>query len=563
MERSYLEILSFNDIKVGLRCIHQLRYALNHRSKQYEGLPLSSLPHSSIAESATDLSALHQIRQDEMALELFKTLHQDCYSPIVQGDETLGQIHDSTLRWFSSASLEEKQKNGILFPGILESNRFYSADLLIQESNGSWTLYLVKAGSKIKERYVQEADWIKRGFGIRGISIHLVRLLLPSKDFLLDSTFNFVEYFEELSLTHDLKHLRRNSTALVTSIESKLTSTPSFIELEGKSKSSIQSIMCNFPSNCPICSQVFQDYEYYEPKTTRQTQLDQPVKLDYSVFQLFRSGSLARKLHAEGIHDIRDIHKAPSYLKRELKERHLIQAEAFRSGLPQIQSDQLLNWFHHLSFPLEFLDFESFSSALPPFVQSQPWQPIPFAVSITRLIKWDDPLNNQVWVAEPGTDGRNQLVDLLVERFGSHSGSILVYGKEFEVSILKLLQKQIQDRGKKEELGRCVSRIVDVQDIFSQFMYYHPEQGAKISLKNLVPLLTNGVQYKDLSIQDGAAASFGYFFHSFPDPKARDKQLGKAEWQIFRKELEKYAALDTLGLAEIVIALQSMVTHLS
>jgi hypothetical protein len=559
----YLEILSFNDIKVGLRCIHQLRYTLKHRSNQYDGLPLTSFPLSSIDESPSDLSALHQIRQDEMAVELFRTIYHDSYSPILQGNETLGQVHNSTLQWFHTASVEEKQKKGILFPGILESNRFYTADLLIQETNGSWTLYLVKAGSKIKERYVQEADWIKRGFNIRGISIHLVRLLLPSKEFTQETDSNLGTFFDEMSLTHDVKHLRRSSSVLLTSLESKLTNTPSLIELDGKSKSTIQSVMCNYPSNCPICSQVLQDNGYSKSKSASQNKSDLPVKLDYSVFQLFRSGSLARKLQSEGINDIRDIHKAPTYLKRELKERHMIQAEAYRTGLPQIQKNQLYKWFQLLTFPLEFLDFESFSSALPPYINSQPWQPIPFAVSITRVANWNSPLINHVWVADPGTDGRNQLVDLLVESFGTHSGSILVYGKEFEVSILKLLQQQTQDNALKDELGRYISRIVDVQDIFSQFLYYHPEQGAKISLKNLVPLLTNGTQYFDLEIQDGAAASFGYFFHSFPDPKGRDKSLGLNEWNTFRQELEEYAALDTLGLAEIVINLHSILTQQS
>jgi len=510
---------------------------------------LPTLSYRELKEHAQDLSALHQIRQDELVVELFFKLHKDSYTPISDPEIPLHEIHKSTILWFEQAAAVEKQESGIIFPGIYEAQRFYTGDLLIQEKNGSWTLYLVKSGSKVKERYVQEADWIKRGFSRIGISIHLVRLLLPSKDFSLSQDQDYKLYFEEISLTHDVKHLRRSSEYLVSSLESRLRNTPSMLELEGKSRSEIDSFLCNFPGNCPLCFGLLQETM---ETSTYQKSFTQTQPLDYSVFQLFRSGSLAKKLQAEGIVDIRDISRAPTFLKRELKERHFIQAEAFRTGEPQILKEKLLLWFNQLIFPLEFLDFESFSSAIPPFPETEPWQPIPFAVSLTKVTAWDELGENLVWIAPPSSDGRLELIQLLIQRFDTHPGSILVYGKEFEVSILKKLHDQTSVQEYKKKLLTYIGRIVDVQDVFSQFWYYHPAQGAKISLKNLVPLLTKGNQYKDLTIQDGAAASFGYFFQSYPDPLGRTWDLGLLEWTTYEEELKKYAALDTIGLAEIV-----------
>ena len=203
-----------------------------------------------------------------------------------------------------------------------------------------------------------------------------------------------------------------------------------------------------------------------------------------------------------------------------------------------------------------FLDFESYSAAIPDFEGLAPWEHYPFAYSLCRADSWQELSWVHSYIAEPGTDGRPQIAGELVERLGTE-GSILVYGIEFEHFVLARMRDALAEH--QPELEKILTRLRDLQHPFAEFAYYHPAQGSKISLKTILPILTSGLVHGDLTVQNGAHASFGYYFLAHPDQVPPALAMDAQTRTDFLAALDEYSRLDTEGLFRIVQSLSKLV----
>ncbi|MGA3246566.1 MAG: DUF2779 domain-containing protein, partial [Bacteroidota bacterium] len=77
--------------------------------------------------------------------------------------------------------------------------------------------------------------------------------------------------------------------------------------------------------------------------------------------------------------------------------------------------------------------------------------------------------------------------------------------------------------------------------------YYHPDQHGSASIKAVLPALT-GKSYEGLEIAEGGTASLEYLRVTYGDVDEQERQK-------VRRQLEKYCALDTEGMAMIVESL--------
>lgn len=505
----------------------------------------ASLPPGTLFDEAWDLSTQHQIAQGRAVHELAAGLFPQAYRP--QG-ESLGEIDRLTRAWIQNASEEDQQGKGILYPGILVDFQFCSAHYLRKEKTGRWTLLLFKSGLKIKERYLIEASWIKRHFLGLGIDIHLIRLLHPDRDKGGDDSF-----FHEESITHEVKHLRRTDRDLEAQVLRRLEMLESSERME-------RTYACAFPETCPFCGAI--EHAPEKGRTAPATRLEEQAanrvsgRLDSDVSALFRAGGLSHRLRDAGIKDIRDLDKAPQELKRLLKPRHWIQSRAFKEEKAHIDVEALKSWIEGLEWPLFFLDFESYSSAVPDFPRLRAWEHLPFAYSLCRADSFEGLAWSKSYIAQPGKDGRPEISANLLEELGTR-GSILVYGKEFELSVIRHLAQACEER--QEELLAIASRLRDLQDPFADFHYYHPAQGAKISLKSILPIFGSGTAYQDLDLNNGAQASFGYYFLAHPEELPEERDLGLKPREEFLKDLEAYSLMDSEGLFQILRVLVELV----
>ena len=223
-----------------------------------------------------------------------------------------------------------------------------------------------------------------------------------------------------------------------------------------------------------------------------------------------------------------------------------IQRSAVVTGKPHIKKSAIKKFLQNLEYPLHFLDFETFSTAIPMFDGTRPYEQIPFQFSLHIVRKPGMKPEHREFLAEGRNDPREEFMRQLNLSVES-AGSILVFNASFEKSRMKECAEVLPQY--QSWVSAVNGRIVDLLNPFKAFNYYHPNQGGSASMKKVLPALT-GKDYTSLEIQEGGAASREFMRVTFGD-------VSEAERKRVRLALEKYCGLDTEGMAWILDALSA------
>jgi hypothetical protein len=236
----------------------------------------------------------------------------------------------------------------------------------------------------------------------------------------------------------------------------------------------------------------------------------------------------------------------PAALKASDKQS--IQIKSTRSGQPYVKKGKIKNFLERLIYPLYYLDFETFQSAVPLFDEVRPYQQVPFQYSLHIVAAPGAEPRHDSFLSEGWTDPRPEFLSRLRNALGDR-GSIVSYNDAFERGILKTAVAVVPEY--QAWWKGIEKRFVDLLEPFRAFSYYHPAQLGSASLKAVLPALTGGPGYESLDIKDGGTASWEYLRVTFgaEDPPDRDK---------VRKQLEEYCGLDTEGMIRIVDALAAL-----
>ena len=106
------------------------------------------------------------------------------------------------------------------------------------------------------------------------------------------------------------------------------------------------------------------------------------------------------------------------------------------SGKPHIQKTQIAGFLTHLEYPLHFLDFETFSPAIPLFDGTRPYEQIPFQFSLHIVRKARTMPEHRKFLAEGRNDPRPEFMRQLKSAI-EPAGSFLVFNAAFEKGRLK------------------------------------------------------------------------------------------------------------------------------
>jgi hypothetical protein len=263
---------------------------------------------------------------------------------------------------------------------------------------------------------------------------------------------------------------------------------------------------------------------------------------EHNVLTLTRVGERGFELLARGLSALKDLPR-----DFRLTEKQEIQVEALRSRKPYVDHEAIGVFLEELEYPLYYLDFETFMTAIPLFDGVRPYQQVPFQFSLHVQKSAEAKLTHHSFLATGETDPRSEILSRLKELLGS-SGSIVGYNVSFEKSRLKesceAYTKYLPWWKKTEP------RFVDLLAPFRAFAYYHPSQKGSASIKAVLPALT-GKSYKDLPIADGGTASLEYLRVTFGECDAKERER-------VRRDLATYCALDTEGMADIIAALKGL-----
>jgi hypothetical protein len=265
---------------------------------------------------------------------------------------------------------------------------------------------------------------------------------------------------------------------------------------------------------------------------------------EYSIFNISRLlWDKKWELYNMNILELKDI---PEDFPLSDKQWEQVQSEVNQEAI--IDKENIKSFVDDLQYPLYFMDFETFATAVPLFDNSGPYKPLVFQYSLHVLRSKDGPLGHKEFLAEgDGNDPRLRFIERLIEDCGQE-GDVLVYNIGFERSKLTNLAEVYPEH--EEAIMQIVDRLKDLMLPFQKKWYYTPAMRGSYSIKEVLPAMVPELSYGDLNIQEGGTASSTFAAIMTGDFNGDVEQT--------RKDLLDYCKLDTFAMVEILNKLKSV-----
>ncbi|HYD03412.1 MAG TPA: DUF2779 domain-containing protein [Alphaproteobacteria bacterium] len=380
-------------------------------------------------------------------------------------------------------------------------NLFARADILVPNNDGTYNLIEVKADSYVKEDHIVDVSFQKHVFDNAGYHVKNSFVAYTNKEFVRNGEIDPHKYFK------------------LDDVTSKIVP----VDASGLKKELPEHKIgrhCISPNECPHKDRCWAHLPHN------------------NVTQLFYDKKTGFELMDKGIILIKDIESLVP--KGQGAKQREIQLAATKGDYVHIEAEEIRKFLDIMIYPINYLDFETYGSAVPLFDSYRPWQRVPFQYSL-HIEHSDGSVVHKEFLATERTDPRESLIDSLNKDL-TPSGSIVVYNEDFEKSLLKELGKDFSSL----DVNGLLPRIVDLALPFEKFHYYNPKQEGKYSIKTVLETLTN-LSYKGLAIKDGEEAYCAY-----------EKIINGIDRDRLIPALREYCKLDTLAELEITKKLREI-----
>jgi len=265
---------------------------------------------------------------------------------------------------------------------------------------------------------------------------------------------------------------------------------------------------------------------------------------EYSVFDVCH-----RKKTAEKIVDQIDSYRVEDLniadFPKGIKE---IDVKSYQRNKTHIDQEKLKEWLNKLKYPLFFLDYESFQSAIPLFNNSSPYQQIPFQFSLHVQESVGGELKHFEFLYQEKSDPREDFIKELI-RLCAGEGNVMCYYKSFEETRNKELAADFPSYA--NAINKISERMIDLWKPFNDRLIYSPKQQGSASIKDVLPAFTN-LNYNEMEIANGGEAMEIYL--NF----IKGKEVDKVK---MIDDLLRYCKLDTYAMVELVGVLRSSITY--
>lgn len=214
--------------------------------------------------------------------------------------------------------------------------------------------------------------------------------------------------------------------------------------------------------------------------------------------------------------------------------------DVMQSKTPFIDKTTIQGLLHGLTYPLYFLDYETYDEAMPLYKGHKPYQKMVFQYSLHIVSGNNQDIQHEEYVALELGDPARELVKHLRSRI-SDTGSVIVWNKAFEGGRSKEMAELYPEY--KDFLLDINNRMFDLMEVVSKGYYLHPEFRGSWSIKNVLPVMVPELSYKDLPINKGDMAMIAWWemVHS----NDTTTKLKTAD------SLLQYCGLDTLAMVKI------------
>jgi hypothetical protein len=171
------------------------------------------------------------------------------------------------------------------------------------------------------------------------------------------------------------------------------------------------------------------------------------------------------------------------------------------------RSPELAKFVPLLAPPASYLDFETFSPAIPIYANTGPYQRIPFQFSLDHN-DGSGSLIHTEFLANGEIDPRREFSETLLSVSEQFPGAILAWSR-FEERVIRDLAELFPD-DLAERLIAMLYRVVDLLEIAANHVA-HPDFQGSFSMKTVAPAVAPDLTYGDLDIADGGEASAAFY----------------------------------------------------
>ena len=381
-------------------------------------------------------------------------------------------------------------------------------DVLERVGGRGWNLIEVKSSTSVKEVYKPDVAIQYHVLNGVGIDVHRAGILHINNQYVFDGSqidlrglFNFVDITDEILELQDEIVRQANDLKKVLSQDFPPKVSPSR--------------HCFNPYKCE-----FWDY------CTRNTPKFWIMNLSGI------SNGKFLQLSETGIEDIADIPDGFSLSAIQERIKDCVKNNS------EYLSPALIGELQEVDYPVHFLDFETFGSAIPRYTHTRPYQTIPFQWSDHKLSSSGN-LSHSEYLCSDDKDPRIEFIETLLSALGS-KGSIFIY-TTYEKGVLEKVAENFPQY--RNRITYIINRFKDLHDIIRR-NYYNPVFNGSFSLKSVLPGLVPSLKYSNLVIQEGTMASLEYLRMIDPVTPCLEKCR-------IQKNLLDYCGQDTLGMVKI------------
>jgi hypothetical protein len=390
---------------------------------------------------------------------------------------------------------------------------FVKADIIVR-NRGYWDLYEVKSSTSVKEHYWDDVAVQYYVLSGCGLPMHKAYLVHINNSYVRRGDVVPEELFAIADITGIVREKQASVPAELAEMRAMLRGTMPKIDIGPH---------CFDPYECDFLHVCWGHVP------------------EHSVFSLRGRGVDKWELYRQGVVKLDDVPVDSLNLMQRMQVEYYLDKKAY-ADRAKIQQFLKTLWY-----PICFLDFETFGSAIPLLDGTRPYQQVPFQYSLHRIDQKGKEPGHFEYLAEPGVDPRLEIAEKLLLEI-PEGACVIVYNMAFEKRVLKELGEAFPKIRKR--LNRVIDGMIDLMEPFKRRDIYDWRMNGSYSLKSVLPVLVPELTYEGLEISDGAMASEAYFaMESISDPA----ELGR-----LRHALLAYCRQDTLGLVRLVDKMQAI-----
>ena len=403
-------------------------------------------------------------------------------------------------------------------PSALTSRRLYARSDIMVRHGETWDIYEVKNSASVKTAHLLDLAFQKYVWEEAGHTIGKSFVVHVNAQYVRDGPVNPADFFTIVEVTDQIEPLAKSTADKIAEAILVLNQTQQ-------------------PDDAPDLAGEWYGYR----EVYRYLHPDLPAA---SILNLTRLNlEQLQRFTARGITEITAI---PDNF--EVLPQQQTQIAVARSTQPLIAYEKIKKSLGTLQYPLYFLDYETFASAVPLWDGVRPYQQLPFQYSLHVIREQNGPLLHREFLGR----GTKYPVAKLLERLQTdlgNAGNVVVWNKSFEMGCndaMANLHPEYYDF-----LSGVNSRVYDLMEIFASGWYAHTRFMGSASIKKVLPVLVPELSYNGLGIGEGLTAQIRWV-------RSARGELTSDQMQQVYDDLIEYCGQDTLAMVKIYEVLQHL-----